>query len=93
MASEASRLAEKLKTLDAVRKKTMLQMKKAEEEEKRNKFINAGKDLFEHFKTDPLCKESSELAAICKKYFVVSEVPVEGKENATGMDIASKTKK
>ncbi len=92
-ATGASKYKQQLLALDAKRKKMAALMKKAEEAEKKNKFINAGKDLFEHFKVDPHCKDNSKIAAICMKYFSMTEKPVEGKEDATGMDIASKTKK
>jgi hypothetical protein len=95
MPTDVSKYEQQLKALDERRKKMAALMKKAKIKEEREKFNNAGKELFDIYQNDPLCKDSSKIVAICKKYFLIQttdDQSIEEKEN-TGMDIASKTKK
>ena len=96
MPTDVSKYEQQLKVLDEKRKKMAALMKKAKIKEEREKFNNAGKELFEIYNNDPLCKDTSKIVAICKKYFLIAttdDQPLDDKEDTTGMDIASKTKK
>ena len=67
------KLLEKQKAIDAKRRKINAMIRQAQEEEQKGKFIKAGEELFEHFKTDPKCIDSDKIAAICNKYFFLKK--------------------
>lgn len=67
------KLREQQKKLAASFKDVTVKIKKAEIEDRKHRYENAGRELEQIYLSDPLCTDSQKIADICSKYFVQSK--------------------
>lgn len=92
--ADLTKLKERQKSLEDQRRKVNALIRKTEEEERVSKFLNAGLSLYDHYINDPLCKDSSKIAAICSKFFILpTTTESTSTKESTGTVIADLLKK